>query len=320
MGGKEKSEINKVSSFTIYEIEGSSANDIALIKTCQEAMFNANFPIHLDIRQNGTNNKAIIKTNSIEEKDQKTEAALFLGLIEASRRNKKEPKELLNNLISQPELFEEFRNYYSGLRWSSDQERFVSIIFEYGTDFDSNYLDENLKGENLLSLVNYLNLDIPYEKRSNWYEISKEKIFMSFPEFDYRRLKDQEFCISPEGQKLYQAYSKLMGTILANQYRRYDKDRNIQIPLSRHPIIEALVIDELSFDRPKPKYNFGPSDLIDFVLNSDSEPAHSSLIKTIITRLPEEYRQVFDGPNEFQHKHRNVCSVLNRYRELYEDK
>jgi hypothetical protein len=153
--------------------------------------------------------------------------------------------------------------------------------------------------------------------------MTPEEIFANHPEFDYRRLEDEEFRASPEGVRLEEAYRRLCGYILSQQHDRYprpitDDGRTLSrplIPLVQFPIIEAVMIEEVSFDRLKAKYDFGPSDVTDFILQSDSEPAIEALVASINLRLPEGERRVFDGPTEFQHKHRMIRELIGAYRE-----
>lgn len=331
----------------IYEIESTSPYDHALVLATQEAMLDAQFPIVVDLEGKGSDLKAVVRTSAPERRDQAVQSALFLGLTEATRKGMEPSVEavgtrqvpdiseygiqagavaggLLQGLTSKPELMEEFRGYYGGLRWRTDQERFIRALFIHGVDFDPEFLDQSLNGSHISSLVYRLEADIPYEQRRDWYSTEPSEIFERFPELDYRRLEDEDFRATPEGQKLLKEYAKLCGDILADQNKKRI-DINItkdgeeiarpQIPLSKHPIIEALVVDELSVDRPKPKYDFGPSDLTDIVLDSDSEAAHHALVTAINTRLPEGHRRVFDGPDEFDHKHRNIWSILRSYNE-----
>lgn len=185
-----------------------------------------------------------------------------------------------------------------------------------------------LRGGHLSNLVYKLELDIPYKLQEKWDQTPSAQILEEFPELDFHRLQDTNFSATPEGQKLAIAYTELCGDILSNQNER-GTDRHItndgrelprpQVPLSQHPIIEALVAGEVAVDRPKPKYSFGPSDLTDVILDSDSQPAHAALVKAINTRLPEGQRYAFDGPNEFQHKQRNIWSILHAYKEAHLD-
>ena len=334
----------------IYELESNSPYDHALVLASYGVMIGAQFPIAVDLEGRGSDVKAVVRTGAAERRDQTVQSALFLGLTEATRRRMEAPAEaagttqipdvteyrtqaravageLLDGLTSKRELMEEFRKYYGGLRWDTDQERFVRALFAYGTDFSPDFLEQNLTGNYLHTLVYRLKAGISYKETDKWDKSIPTEIFKRFPELDYRRLQDEKFRATPKGQKLLQEYTELCGDILAHQHKELEinitKDgRKVlrpQIPLSHHPIIEALVVDELSIDRPKPKYDFGPSDLIDIVLDSDSQPAHESLVRAINTRLPERHRRVFDGPDEFEHKHRNIRLVLKAYKEAFGD-
>lgn len=335
----------------IYELESDSPFDHALLLGSYQAMTGARFSIVAGIEGKGATAKVVVRTSATEGRDQTVESALFLGLTEATRRKLDLPVDvapeteqavtsqystqaarlatgLLDDLVSKPEMYEEFKKYYGGLRWSTDQEKFTRSLFLHGTDFDPDFLDRNLTGSRLNLLTYSFDMDIPYERRRNWDQAEAGDILEQFPELDYHRLDDEKFRATPEGQKLLKEYTKLCGDILSYRNKR-GLERNItkdgielsrpRVPLSRHPIIEALIVDELATDRPRPKYNFGPSDLTGIVLDSDSQPAHEALVIAINTRLPEDRRRVFDGPDEFEHKHRNVASVLRAYQEASTD-
>ena len=332
----------------IYLHESSSPLDRALTYASYVAMRDCGFDIGIDFEKSnrGGDHKVIVRAKNLDRQEQSAQAALFLGLTEATRRrleaqtdvSVKNPDnyfkqaclvatELAHDLVDNQELFKDFSDYYGGLRWGTDQERFTNVFFAHGTDFDPEFIAANLTGRDLGSLVYKLDLDVPYEKRKNFDTASPERILRDFPELDYRNLQDEEFLNSDYGQVLLRAYAELSGDILANRFRQSESvitpdgvelPRPL-IPLSRFPIIEALMIDEVSLDRPKPKYSFGPNEIRDIILRSDSTAAINSLVRSINTRLPEGQRRPFDGPDEFEYKHRMTVDLLRQYRTVWND-
>lgn len=339
-----EAEKNESQAHIIYELESSSIFDFVLTLACFEAMSESGYSIGVNPETHGMLFKVVIDTLTEKVNDRKVECAIFLGLTEATRRKidvmqiddvidykiqaKQVASELLQDLTDKPEFLVEINRYYGGLRWSLDQERFVRALFEHGTSFDPEFLDENLTGNHLNTLVYNLDAAISYDQRRDWYSLKPMEIFSKFPEIDYHKLQDSEFRETEAGQKLLVEYAKLSGWIMSEQNKKslYNAPTRAGIdivrpliPLSHHPIIETLIADELATDKPRPKYFFGPSDLTALVLDSDSRLAHRSLVTSIINRLPKDDRNVFDGPNEFQHKRSTIQSVLWAYHESVGD-
>ncbi len=318
----------------IYRLESGSPIDQASTWASYSAMKASEFPIVADIEDESSERRVVIRTSSGNRNERAIQSAIFLGLTEATRRRIGQSEQgieslvqeaqdvaggLLTELTDRPRLYEAFRNYYGGLRWSTDQGKFVQTLFEHGTDFNSEFLDQSLRGNHVSNLLHHLDLDIPYDQRRDWYEAEPAEIFAKFPQLDYRRLEDESFAGSPEGQALKTAYAKLSGEMLTQRSAHssgflYSNEQEPTIPLARFPIIEALIVDEVSVDRPHAKYDFGPQDLTELILTSDSKPAHEALIASINARLPKELRQVFDGPDEFGHKHQLIRNLLRSYK------
>lgn len=324
----------------IYQHESTIASDRALVAATAAAMQEVGFKIAIDVDADRpqADHAAVIRSAAEDRKAQSAEGALFLGVTEATRRKLAEThqvgttayqeatqataRDMLQTVVGKPELLESFTEYYGGLRWGSDQEKFVRTLFEHGTDFDPEFVADNVRGGDLSSLVYELDVDISYDQRRDWHGTPIDKILKKHPELDYRRLEDESFRQSEEGQKLIRAYEHLQGDLLARRQKSHETVITTSgealaepaIPLSRHPVIEALIIDEMSLDRPKPKYSFGPSELAGIVLDSDSKPAHQALVDSITTRLPEGQRRVFDGPDEFQFKRVRVVDLIREYK------
>lgn len=329
----------------IFTLESSSPFDFALVQASSLAMTQGaqTFPLKVDVEEASGRGRVVIRTASNDRHQLASEAALFYGLTEATRREISDDQvpesqdlagylqranevsiQLLLEMTSKPGVMEAFQEYYGGLRWGSDQDKFIDSIFEYSADFDPDYLRKNLSGSEVSSLQYILGNEIPYEEQRDWYERSAEEIFSKFPQLDYKRLEDEEFRQTEEGSKMLAAYKQLCGQMRAMDYRRgveikiSDEGTEIPrllIPISKYPIVEALIINEFSFDKPREKYNFGPSEITDIVLKSDSADAIMALATSVASRLPEDQRPgfAFDGPSEFEHKGGNVDSILYSY-------
>src|SRR3989344_1722881 len=328
--------------YVIYEKGSNSPIDRVLAQATYDAMVVrvVDFPIAVDFECTGSDTRIVVRTAAVKLGDQRAQSALFLGVKEATARRisngidqpsttdnyiqkaQVEAGRLVNDFMSSG-FYDPFKEYYGGLRWGLDQERFVRALFVHGADYDSSFLDNNLTGGHLSNLTYKLGFSMDYSETSKWYETTPAQIMEKFPNLDYRRLADGGFRNTEEGQKLYSAFRELCGQILAERNKR-GSERFIApdgtepprplIPLARHPVVESLFIDEISLDHPTRKYDFGPSELIGLILDSDSQPAHKRLTETINNRVPNTHRFVFDGPSELEHKSRLISSVLYAYK------
>lgn len=146
----------------IYQLESNSPVDRILVQASFETMRAEQFPIAMDTQESGSTYTVIVRAGVGERHDERVQSALFLGLTEATRRRINTPEAtalapdlekaraiaggLLHDLTSKPKRYEAFRNYYGGLRWHFDQEKFVRELFVHGTEFNPAFLDEYLKG------------------------------------------------------------------------------------------------------------------------------------------------------------------------------
>jgi hypothetical protein len=326
----------------IFQLETESPTELALCIASYVAMKELKQPIVFDFDSGKKLFKQkepmviTIRTNLSGKKQITQLGTVFQGLQEATRYRVKEPQDygsadnyydtafgiaaaLLEDYYHDPQMVEAFSEYYSGLRWSTDQEKYIRTMFEYGTPYDEQQIKDNLSSS-LLTHVAYA-LDLPYGRRSNWYEQTPENILRQNPEIDYRKLKNPEFAQS----KLKLAYAKALGQEMGQEYFRgrreitpdgHEKIRPV-IPLSAFPIAEALVCFEISIDKPRAKYDFGPTDVFDLIAHSDSELAHQSLVMNLTTRLAPDQQpgMMFDGQNEFNHKDQGVRSIIRAYQE-----
>lgn len=304
------------------------------------AMKNAQFPLVVAVEKDKSEEYLTIRTSVTERHESTIQSALILGLSQATQRRVEAEGEeessqrseeiataLLTDLVSNDELFEEFREYYGGLRWSPDQRRFINTLFTHGTDYNQELLDRHLTSSHISELVYSLKLDIPYETRKDWHLLKPKEIFERYPELDYDRLVDEAFCETEEGKKFRKAYARIGGRILAERHNQPERlvsdegERHLrpQIPLSRHPIIEELVVNEIATERPKSKYSFAPNEVVELIVESDSIPAHGALVSWLTRRLPVEERHVFDGPDEFQQKGHFVRNILRTYQDVEQD-
>lgn len=211
----------------------------------------------------------------------------------------------------------------------SDIEKFVREVFVQAAEFDPLFLAEQLTVYHLKESTYGLNLNVGYREQQQWNDRSVEEVLDAYPALDYRRLSSDQFRNTDEGRKLLQVYTEMCGKIKArlNQKGRLERTITVEgqikprpmIPLTKHPIIEALVATEFQLDRPRAKYDFGPSDIIELVIDSDSARVHQALVQSVTSRLPEEFRNVFDGPSEFQHKRNTIQLLLYAYQEAWND-
>lgn len=210
-------------------------------------------------------------------------------------------QQLMDELTSNEKFFESFRLYITGLRWTTDLNNFVGFLFIHGTAFDAALLDERLEPRNITSLSYDLGLPPPPSIRDN--NVPVLQILKEHPALDYRRLlNDPFFAQSPEGIRLASAYQRLCGQILHEDYKDSRTQVLPQIPLSKFPIVEALIIDDVKNYGPSPKYSFGANPWIEAIWQSDSDKAQDTLSSRINTRLPVGERNAFDGPTEFEFK------------------
>lgn len=332
----------------IFMAETASPTDLALMAASFQAMQDAGYPIVFDFEKQRLSpvTKITIRTDNTERKELRAFSALYQGLQEAtSLRSDVVPpptredvdqyyqaayetsSQLLADFLSQPPVVEQFNEYYAGLRWGTDQEKIVRTLFEFGADYDEQTVEENMSSSVLTSIA--YALDIPYEKRSKWYDQKPEKILKQNPDIDYRRLRDPEFAQSEQGQLLASAYARATGNEIARQFQNSEarvtstgeSRTRPNIPLSRFPIIEALICSEMQVDGPRAKYSFGPSDLFDIIPYTDSVFAHEAMTHLITTRLPRERRpgMMHDGQDEFDHKASAIWPILRAYREYEND-
>lgn len=216
----------------------------------------------------------------------------------------------VRQIVDNPELYKQFQSYYGGLGWGVDQERFTQILFEYGTPYDRVLVEQSLSGSHVHKLIEDNGTAVD---GSDWREIfgkTAEELLQRFPQLDYRQLDDPAFVETPAGQQLAAGYARICGLLQAERHKRYPPEITEEgtvtvrpiIPLSRFPVIEALMTEEALMSRPKAKYDFGRHDVVDLILCADSVPAQQAIVQAVTTRLPKEERYVWDGPDEFSHK------------------
>lgn len=326
--------------YVIYKEESNSPLDATLSQaTCSALAARASeFPIAIDLGSDGAQVNLVVRTASDNRQEQRAQSAMFLGTKEATRRvvledstvaseadyaqsAHAEAARLVGDFMDSG-IYEPFKEYYGGLRWGSDQDRIKRALFVHTSDFDPDFLAQNLTGGHLSNISFHLGMDLSYRETDTWRNIPIEDLLAKYPDLDYRRLADEQYRSTEQGQRLYKQYKELCGSVMAERNKRVEGQVTEEgiiparpmIPLSRAPIVEALIADEVRLDHPTPKYDFGPWDLTDIILDSDSTYAHERLTATINTRVPQAYRRVWDGPSEFQHKHRLISSVLHAYR------
>jgi hypothetical protein len=325
-----------ISKNTIYRYENPDDKYREIIFATVSAMQEAGYPISIDNDNTPTETDSIISVNSLSnnKRDLVAESALILGVAEATRRaeltnendnSESTVKRILNTVIQDPEFNKQFNEYYSGLRWGTDQERFTRALFVHGTEYSREFLDENLTSADIQEYVYLLEPEfyVPYDERKKWRSLTTSQLLAQYPQWDYRKLDDEEFRHTQEGQTLQMNYVHIQGEILSKMHKNSSLNINSKkeivplplIPLSKHPVVEAIIINEVSTDVPKEKYFLGPKAVSEIIIQSDSIPAHNALVKNITTRLPRESKPFFfDGPNEFEFKRGRVLDILYQYK------
>jgi hypothetical protein len=285
----------------------------------------------------------MIRTAAIERGEHMTESALVYGTtraigleleeVEGTNPNSvniagfanEAAEALVGQITGSRDLYKAFESYYGGVRLSSDQQKFAAALVAESAVYDRQAIADNLRGQDMVNLIHNLELEIPYNQYKDWYEKDSETIFKETPELDYRRLDDETFRATPEGQLLEEGYRKILGYKLADQYTRYPRaitDEGIIIerpiiPLAQFPVVEALIADQVS--TTKPRYYFGASAIDELIVESNSTIAQKALVESITTRLPKQDPRAFDEPSEFIHKRKGVTSLLRGYLDAYGD-
>lgn len=331
----------------IYEWTWTSPVESMVFNASVVAAQEAGLPLVLDrtIHPQHGQQAIVVRTATTNRHQLTTEAALIQGLTGAVEEALHEDsgytgpviadpferalsvaRRDLNQIVDNPDLLQKFKEYYGGLMWGTDQEKFIRALFVHSAQYDPDLLDAQLTSDDVTSLVYSLDLDIPYEERRDWHKKTPTEIFATKPELDYRQLADPAFRETADGQKLYEAYRRLCGERQAQAYQAHPQPITEQgtfqprplIPLRAFPIIESITADLMSQSAPRAKYSFGPSDVAEMVVHSDSPRALRSLVVSVANRPPEEDRHVFDGPTEFQHQRGVIRAVLDEYEHAYD--
>jgi len=331
----------------IYQEAGNAPEDRTILLATVDAVNQAGIAlaVDLDFDQETGLRTAVVRTALDGRGEQRATSALIHGVTRAidlklEEQRTVEPEQpdveqfalsaaqsLVGQMTGNQEIYNAFRGYYGGLRWGTDQERFVATLLAESVTYDPEVVEKTLDGSDVVHMLRTLDLELPYEQYKDWYDEKPADIFKQAPELDYHRLEDETFRSTPEGQKLEDAYRKMLGQKLAMQYKQFPReitDEGVEvpkpvIPLTKYPVIEALIADQASTSKPKAKYDFGASDVDELIVQTDSVTAQRALVESISTRLPKEDRYVFDGPNEFQHKRGDIMSLLRGYREACGD-
>lgn len=282
----------------------------------------------------------VIRSGTTDKKDQQKEAALFAGLASAIRhslelsvppadRDTKERvvpvamakgKELLDDFYSDNKVSEAVLDYYSGLRWGTDQDRLVRALIERGADYAEKLLDACL---NPHFLSRHLMLHVDHTEYREILEMKLDALFGRFPKIDYRQLRSEEFAASQAGKRLKSFYAGVCGEILYAQYQRaemvIDADGNLipktLIPLSRYPVVEALMCEEIVANDPRSYSWVGPKKPIGIILDSDSVRAHAVLVDFLISPLSARKCNLYtEEGNEFIDRSPIVMDLCLTYR------
>lgn len=285
----------------IFRLELGSPRDALLAGASFEVMETAGYPVAIDLEADGEN-AAILRSRSEVKKDRGVESALFEGLIGATRvkvdaddsmdddvyyeKARDAAGGMLNDLVSDPFVYDLFKRAY-GYRFYSgfDAFEFEKGLLVAGTDFDPEILKGKLKIKHLRDIVEdhgaVLGVEIGQDEPNYWYEKDIPEMLKKHPQMDYRRLRDEAFRDTPEGRLLESVYARVCGQILAEEFREniIKKERDHVIPLTRFPIIEAVVAGDFSpaFSEKDMGITRGEREVL--VLRSDSEIAHQALVQ-----------------------------------------
>jgi hypothetical protein len=341
-------EVRRRLPYVIYELQSEAAEDQVLVKTAISALQAHGYNLEIDAEEKTKehpNYTVFVRSGTKDEKKLAVEGALLLGLVEATKvaiaslPTEKAPittkgyfqeasltsYSLIHEFLGRKKLVKTFEEFYGGLRWSTDQHKLVKHIFLFGTPYDPSYIENNISGRMLTSLLYHIDgVSISYDINKNWDKMDPESILTQYPELDYHQLQNDQFTQSPEGQILIEAYAEVCGDAVADRFDSVFADISEdgillpkpRIPLTQFPILEALIASGQTVDRPQPKYAFGAEDVVKMIIKSDSSYAHGVLVESIISRLPKDQRYVIDGPNELQHKRGNINTIIKQYRDL----
>jgi len=317
----------------VFEHIGVTPRDEVALKAVIDVMQRAGVPMVCDIvpDEELSIDRLVVRTVELERNERPAASALVHGAVKVAYNNMVGDNPInsmvvatetaVRQIVDNPELAEEFRSYYGGLGWGTDQDRFTRTLFEHGTTYDEELLDHSLTLEKTLYLIEELQPDFTYEERRPWRDKTLPELFEAYPDVDYHKLQDAGFADTAEGRRLAAAYAKVCGTIKAEQYKRVEAVVTTEgvvlpepvIPLSKFPLIEAIMVDEVSLSKPKAKYDLGRSEVVSLVVASDSLAAQEAIVEAAITRLPREDRHVWDGPDEFTHKFNLIRNLTHAY-------
>lgn len=300
----------------------------------------AGLPFIADINVDAAVNtpQVSIRTSTADRFDLKTEGALFHGIssmmfteletgasstgsltpdIQRAARDKTQAA--LLQITDNPQAQEMFGEYYSGLRWGTDQEKFIRAMIANSTQFDYNQALK-LDPYAVLEVMDKFGIDVEYPQLGKMRDMKAKDLFERFPQIDPAQLGDPAFSDSDEGKMLGRLYAHEIGQKVAQRYEQSRKgygdvpDEVPQlVPLAHFPLIEAIMVDEVSMNAPRASYDFGPREVVDLILASDSNVAQRSLVHSLTRRLPEGQRRVFDGPHELQQKRSVISSIRHAF-------
>jgi hypothetical protein len=318
----------------IYRQETEHPEDAVTLRAAADAITAAGIPVELDIDWNeeaGTE-QTVVRTATEERREHSAESALFHGTSsalsrmfgdvpadQAAQAARTAAEAMVSQITEDERLFESFKGFYGGSLWTANKERFTNDIFVATATFDAELLDETLTGGHVRQLMFKLDDPDTFSRGRDLYDKEPHEIFAELPTLDYHQLEDEAFRQSLAGQALEKAYAELIGEQAAWRQKQYrwviDAEGELipapMIPLAKVPVVESLMIDQVSQTKPRGDYVMtGPQDVTDLVLDSDSEAAIQAFTDGILRRLQPEDRNIHDGPDEFQQKANNVHSML----------
>ncbi|MCB9821412.1 hypothetical protein H6798_02645 [Candidatus Nomurabacteria bacterium] len=324
----------------IYEQQATSINDATLLIEAVGVARALNLPFAIDVDTSDEGLiQAVVRSSAKDRFEARIHSALFHGTSAMICEHMPDPQtrdeigatlvrsiaqSAIEQIVRDEDLEKGFGIFYSGLRWHTDQEKFVSTLFKSAAELDFERLDQMVTtGEHILAISYGIEHGVSWDTTREWRKMTAEQVLEAHPEFDYRKLQDPEFRATDEGKALEKAYNDHVGEELVRRYRttraNIDSEGKVIpkpiLPLARFPLIESLIVDEIRMISPKTKYNFGPSDVSGLILDSDSLKAQQALVAAVTTRIAPEQRHVIDGPDELQQKRGIIIDILRTYQD-----
>lgn len=317
----------------------TNAADLEVTMAVHRALREAGYPVVRIVdtaARAGSGGAVQFRTNLPGGDQRRVLDCLALGLLEATRAaspsESAEPpmvtaQRLLSDFAGHAPVFAAFREYYSSMRWSSDQDRFAQALIEHGTDFDPEVLDRHMTPWELSQAAD--ELGFPDDESTVVRTLTVRAALKRYPALDFRRLSDLTFAASDEGKRMTAVYAHICGMCQARRYGRRriadeltakgEIDPTPSIPLSRYPVIEALLVGETGLDAMRAGAIFGPEAAAALIVRSDSGAAHRAMREALCHRLPVELRPSDEDLGELGQKADTLRTIIREVRDRAAD-